>query len=94
MRNLLLNCWIVFHSGTSEHLRDVAYGNSLWVAVGANGTILTSPNGTSWTSRTSGTSEHLWGVAYADGIWVATVRDPFGNVLGLIQNLHFDPRAV
>jgi predicted enzyme related to lactoylglutathione lyase len=25
------------------------------------------------------------------GIWVATVKDPFGNLVGLIQNPHFQP---
>lgn len=29
-----------------------------------------------------------------EGILVADVRDPFGNRLGLIQNPHFDPKAV
>jgi predicted enzyme related to lactoylglutathione lyase len=29
-----------------------------------------------------------------DGIRVAAVRDPFGNVFGLIENPHFDPKAV
>jgi hypothetical protein len=29
-----------------------------------------------------------------DGILVADLRDPFGNRLGLIQNPHFDPKAV
>lgn len=29
-----------------------------------------------------------------DGIRVATVADPFGNRVGLIQNPHFDPAAV
>jgi predicted enzyme related to lactoylglutathione lyase len=29
-----------------------------------------------------------------DGVLVATVADPFGNHLGLIQNPHFDPAAV
>lgn len=29
-----------------------------------------------------------------DGILVATIADPFGNEIGLIQNPHFDPRAV
>jgi predicted enzyme related to lactoylglutathione lyase len=29
-----------------------------------------------------------------DGIAVATVADPFGNHIGLIQNPHFDPKAV
>ncbi|QEH39194.1 Glyoxalase-like domain protein [Aquisphaera giovannonii] len=28
------------------------------------------------------------------GIKVASVRDPFGNVLGIIENPHFDPVAV
>lgn len=28
------------------------------------------------------------------GIMVASVLDPFGNILGLIHNPHFDPRAV
>ncbi|HTL68288.1 MAG TPA: VOC family protein [Lacunisphaera sp.] len=28
------------------------------------------------------------------GITVATVIDPFGNIIGLIENPHFDPRAV
>ncbi|MBA5639283.1 VOC family protein [Duganella sp. LX20W] len=29
-----------------------------------------------------------------DGIKVAELNDPFGNVLGLIQNPHFDPQTV
>ena len=29
-----------------------------------------------------------------DGIKVATVTDPFGNRLGVIENPHFDPKAV
>jgi predicted enzyme related to lactoylglutathione lyase len=28
------------------------------------------------------------------GIKVASLRDPFGNVLGLIENPHFDPKKV
>ncbi len=28
------------------------------------------------------------------GITVATVLDPFGNIIGLIHNPHFDPKAV
>ena len=29
-----------------------------------------------------------------DGIKVGSVSDPFGNVFGLIENPHFDPKAV
>src|SRR5690606_19716975 len=71
IRNLLLNHWAVFHSGTSENLYGVAYGNGLWVAVGATGTILTSTNGTPWVGRASGTTSHLRGVAYGNDLWVA-----------------------
>ena len=37
----------------------------LFVAVGDNGTILTSPDGTTWTQRTSGTKKVLSGVTYS-----------------------------
>ena len=37
----------------------------LYVAVGASGTILTSTDGTSWTSRTSETSNEFLGVTYS-----------------------------
>jgi hypothetical protein len=37
-------------------LTSVCYGGSTYVAVGQNGTIVTSSNGVTWTSRTSGTT--------------------------------------
>ena len=37
-----------------------------FVAVGDSGTILTSTDGTSWTSRTSGTTSNLVGVTYGN----------------------------
>ena len=42
----------------------------LFVAVGDNGTILTSSDGTTWTSRTSGTTEKLRGGAYGNSTLV------------------------
>ncbi len=35
--------WAPWTSGTDSFLRSVTYGNGLFVAVGWNGTILTSP---------------------------------------------------
>ena len=39
----------------------------MFVTVGDSGTILTSPDGTSWTKRTSGTIYNLNGVTYGNG---------------------------
>ncbi len=45
---------------------------NLWVAAGAAGNLETSPNGTTWTSRTSGFgASAINGVAYGGGTWVA-----------------------
>lgn len=43
---------------------DVAYGAGLYVVVGASGVILTSPDGTAWTSRTSGVATNFSVVEY------------------------------
>ena len=60
-------------------LRGIAYGNGTFVAVGGNGTILTSPEGITWTSRTSGTDSILYGVTYGNGTFVAVGTD--GTIL-------------
>jgi hypothetical protein len=41
------------------------------VAVGKGGTILTSPDGVSWTARASPTGNYLFGVTYGNGLFVA-----------------------
>lgn len=66
---------------TNWHLRDplpdgnvlnaVTYANCTFVAVGEGGTILTSPDGATWTVRSSGTSHSLGGVTYGNKTFVA-----------------------
>jgi hypothetical protein len=60
-------------SRTSQRnpLNGVTYGNGLFVAVGRNGIILTSPDGVSWTRQTPPTSNWLYGVTYGNGTFVA-----------------------
>jgi hypothetical protein len=52
-------------------LIGVTYGSSTFVAVGDGGTILTSPDGVTWTPRSSGITMLLIGVTYGSSTFVA-----------------------
>ena len=58
---------------TSENLNGVSYGSGIFVAVGEEESILTSPDGAAWTPITTpGTSDReLFGVTYANSTFVA-----------------------
>ncbi len=55
-------------SGT---LNAITYGNGLFVAVGDNGTILTSTDGIIWAAGNSGTRVSLRGITYGNGTFIA-----------------------
>lgn len=63
-------------------LIDVGYADHLWVAVGSNGTITTSPDGINWTPRASGVAGTVSGISHSKGQWVAVAIDQpeFGSV--------------
>jgi|GEM_PF-1434061 photosystem II stability/assembly factor-like uncharacterized protein len=66
--------WTQQTSVTSNDLYAVyGYGAGLFVAVGQNGTILTSTSGTSssWTTQTSNTSNSLRSITYGNSLYVA-----------------------
>lgn len=76
--------WTSRSSGTYEQLFGITYGNGIFVAVGSGSyrsegvpegmptTILTSPDGIHWTSRSSGwIGEPLRAVAYGDNGFMA-----------------------
>lgn len=56
---------------STANMYGVAWCDDQFVAVGSVGKIFTSPNGTSWTSRTSGISDDLRGVASQGGTIIA-----------------------
>lgn len=63
------NDWAVGTPLPVASLNAVAFGNSVFVAVGAGGAIFSSSDGISWTARASGTTNDLHGV-----LWAANVR--------------------
>jgi pheromone shutdown protein TraB len=55
--------WMLRTSGTTNNLYGIAFGNNTFVAVGFNGTVITSSNnGVSWGPGTSGTTQTLLAV--------------------------------
>lgn len=58
-------------ANSNQLLWGFASGAGSMVAVGNPGLILSSTDGTTWTSRSSGTSEWLVAVAYGNGLFVA-----------------------
>ena len=56
---------------TGKPLSAIAYGNNQFVSVGDTGTIVTSPDGLTWTSRISGTSNTLYAIASGNNRFVA-----------------------
>lgn len=58
-------------TGTSEPLRSIIFTGTQYVVVGNSGTVLTSPDLSTWTSSTSGTTATLYEVAYSGATYVA-----------------------
>lgn len=63
--------WLARTSGTANNLKGVVFGAGLFVAVGAAGTVITSPDGITWTSRTSGTANALNAVTWSGSSFIA-----------------------
>ncbi|MCE7067142.1 T9SS type A sorting domain-containing protein [Dyadobacter sp. CY326] len=57
--------------GGAKSINDVAFGNNLFVAVGADALIQTSPDGKNWTYCQVEFGQNLIGVTYGDGRFVA-----------------------
>src|SRR6185369_13857026 len=55
---------------TAAELYGVTYGGTGFVAVGLDGAVAGSADGTNWVSQNAGTSEDLYGVAYGNGVFV------------------------
>ncbi|MEK0314842.1 S-layer homology domain-containing protein [Cohnella sp. 56] len=66
-----VNWTAVSMPGISVNLNDVVYGDNLFVAVGSNSYIFSSPDGLTWTERKTTSGIDLTTVAYGAGYYVA-----------------------
>ena len=65
-----LRSWIRRIQTSNLYLKAVAHGNGMWVTVGSDGVIATSPDGISWTPRSMYGMDFA-SVAYGEGTWIA-----------------------
>ncbi len=74
--------WTARTSAADNNWYGVAFGNNLFVAVGASGTgnrVMTSPDGITWTARTSAANSDWTSVTYGNGLFVAVAYSGAGN---------------
>jgi hypothetical protein len=74
--------WTTRTSGTANALYDVVKGGSTWVAAGASGTILTSSDGITWTSRTGAISMSAPQLTYNSTAGLFIMVDNTGGATG------------
>jgi hypothetical protein len=65
--------WTEQNPQTGNELEDVTYGNGVFVATGWNNTIVSSPDGITWTKHTITLQyqQRIWGVEFCNGLFVA-----------------------
>lgn len=74
--------WKYGNLSNTVTFRDVVYENGIFLAVGDDGVVYTSSNGSSWSKKSSGFSlgsDDIFGVTYGNGYFVAAMRD--GRIL-------------
>ena len=63
--------WTLRSSYVGRFFESIAYGNQMFVTVGAQGDVFSSPDGIHWTLRNSTTQNALWKVTFGNGRFVA-----------------------
>ncbi len=85
--------WQSVPSPTTQSLWGICYGGGQFVAVGDGGTILTSPNGTTWTKQNSTTTLWLLGVAYSADLKLYAAVGDQGLILTSPDGVTWTTRA-
>ncbi len=68
--------WSVVSASKKDVLHGIVQGNKIYVAVGNNGSIWTSPDLSIWSQRSSDSFEyHFYDITYGDGVFAAVRSD-------------------
>jgi hypothetical protein len=86
-----LDYWMSVSSGTTNHLRAVAFGGKAFVTVGDAGTVLTSGDGVVWTPAALGITNSFFGVAFGQGLFVCVGSS--GTLLISTNGSEWSPRT-
>ena len=85
--------WFVGNSGTNISLNCVAYGTNNWVVGAAGGKVVTSHDGTNWTTQATGVStKDLAGIAYSTAFGFVAVTAG-GNILASPDGTNWTART-
>ena len=82
-------------SNIGTQFNDICYSSklNLFVTVGNSGTIITSPNAISWTSRTSGVSINVRGITYSDELNLFVAVGNSGTILTSSDGINWTSRT-
>lgn len=82
-------CSLYLPGDTGDEDSNGSADDNLYIAVGDQGALLSSPDGATWTTRTSGTTVALNDIAHGDGRYVAVGQA--GKILVSEDGVMWDP---
>jgi uncharacterized delta-60 repeat protein len=85
--------WTTVTTSNVQNLWGVCFGSGQFVAVGENGTILSSPDSRQWTARTSGTTRWLTAVCYSANAGLYIAVGGAGTVLSSKDAITWTPQS-
>ena len=78
---MIFGCDGSYQSNDDEMVSELKSNDKKFVAVGHEGTILTSSDGNSWSTRTSGSSPQLYGINYGIKMMKNMIKKTWKNLI-------------
>ncbi|NCY17380.1 MAG: hypothetical protein EBX39_11560, partial [Actinobacteria bacterium] len=85
--------WTARTAAEASSWTSVTYGNGVFVAVAADGKVMTSPDGVTWTARTAAEANSWYSVTYGNGVFVAVAASGTNRVMTSPDGVTWTARA-